>query len=140
MKTLALVLAVALSACQSPPGTQFRATTVQPDGSYPMPVVLGDQTGLVVAIKSAPGDGSARLPSVQPDLGDPKAIIVTWGTGACDDDTGIGLQRSGDRFQMRIAVNSGIDLGCTSQLLARGLWVQFSEAVDADAFDVSGGL
>ena len=112
----------------------------QPDGSYAMPVVLGDQTGLVTAIESAPGEGGGDLPSVQPDPDDPNAVNVTWGTGACDDDTGIALQRSGARFRMDIVVNAGFSLGCTAQLLFRGLRVRFSEAVPADAIDVFGGL
>jgi hypothetical protein len=102
--------------------------------------VLGDQTGLVTAIESAPGEGDGEGPSVRPDPDDPKAVIVSWGTGACDDDTGVALQRSGAGFRMDIDVHEGFNLGCTAQLLFRGLRVRFSEAVPADAIDVFGGL
>lgn len=142
MKALTLTLALVgvLSACQASLGTEFRATVVQPDGSYAMPVVLSDQTGLVTAIESAPGDGAGALPSVQPDPADSNAVIVSWGTGACDDDTGVTLQRSATGFRMDIVVSSGFDLGCTAQLLIRGLRVRLSETVPVDAIEVSGGL
>jgi len=139
MKGLTLALVAVLSSCQAPAGTQFRATVVQPDGSYAMPVVLGDQTGLVTAIESAPFEGYVELPSVRPDPNDPNAVIVSWGTGACDDDTSLALQRSGPGFRIDIAVNAGFTLACTAQLLYRGLRIQFSTAVSADAFDVFGG-
>jgi hypothetical protein len=140
MKALTLALVVMVSACQAPAGTQFRATVVQPDGSYAMPVVLGDQTGLVTAIEAAPGDGGSERPSVQPDPDDPNAVIVSWGTGACDDDTAVALRRSGAGFRMDIVVHEGLNLGCTAQLLFRGLRVRFSESVPDDAIDVFGGL
>src|SRR5919112_1638047 len=100
MKALTLALVAVVSGCQSPLGTQFRATVVQPDASYPMPVVLGDQTGLVTAIESAPGDRAGLLPSVKADPDDSNAVIVSWGTGACDDDTGVSLQRLSAGFRM----------------------------------------
>jgi hypothetical protein len=139
MKALTLALVAVLSACHAPAGTQFRTTVVQPDGSYAMPVVLGDQTGLVSAIESVPGQAGAELPSVGPDADDPSAVIVTWGTGACDDDTTLALQRSGLGFRIDIAVNAGFNLACTAQILIRGLRIQFSEPVSADAFEVFGG-
>jgi hypothetical protein len=85
MRALTLVLAAVLSACQ-PSGAQFRTTSVMDDGTYPMPVVLGDQTGLVAGIEPALAVGFVDVPSVQPDPDDPN-VVVSWGTGACDDGT-----------------------------------------------------
>ncbi len=140
MKRFAFVLLAVLTACTAPAGVQFRATVAQADGSYPMSVVLGDQTGLVVAIESATSEGGDKRPFVEPDLGDPKAVVVTWATGACDDDTAIALRRMATGFRMDIEVHAGIDLGCTAQLVFRSVRVSFSEAVPAGTIEVSGGL
>jgi hypothetical protein len=105
-----------------------------------MAVVLGDETGLVTAIESAMGESTGELPGVRPDPDDPNAVIVSWGTGACDDETAVTMQRSGGGLRVGITVNAGFSLGCTAQLVFRGLRVTFSEPVPADSIQVSGGL
>lgn len=139
--TLAILLAVLMTACQPPGGTLFRATVLQPDDSYPIPVVLGDQTGLVIAIESAPGDSAiGDLPLVKPDPDDPNAVIVSWGTGACDDDVAVSFERSGARYRLAMEVHDGFSLGgCTAQLLIRGLRIEFSTAIPADSIAASVG-
>src|SRR5262245_6981723 len=122
------------------PGHPVRRHRAATRGSYPMPVVLGDETGLVTAIESASGDGSAGLPQVKPDPQNPNAVIVSWGTGACDDGTAVSVQRAGAGLRLDLAVHSGFDLGCTAQLLIRGLRIQFSEVVPANSIVAHGGL
>lgn len=140
LRTTAILLTFLAAACQAPAGKVFKATVVQPDGSYPMPVALGDQTGLVTAIEPANGTwSSGDLPSIQVDVGDPNSVIVSWGTGACVDDTGLSFDRTTTGYSLSIQVHSGLILGCTAQLLVRGLRVRFSAAVPANSISVQGG-
>jgi hypothetical protein len=144
MKALILgaLLVIAAGACLPPAGVIFKATVVQqPDDSYPMAVTLGDQTGLVTAIESADGDttGSFAELDVRPDPDDAKAVILTFFTGACDDETVVSLQRSDVVFHLRVEVRAGFSLGCTAQLLIRGLRIQFSEPVAAGSIVALGG-
>lgn len=82
-----------------------------PDGSYPMPVTLGDTTGLVVSIEAViledwPGDG----PMVTGDPADPNALILSWLGGACEDETVVGFWPIEDA------------LGCTWRRVVRQGW------------------
>jgi hypothetical protein len=139
---LGVLLVIAAGACVPPAGAIFKTTAVQPDGYYPMPVTLGDQTGLVTAIESAMGDarGGFDEPNVRRDPDDAKAVILTFFTGACDDDTAVSLRRSGGGFDLRVEVHDGFSLGgCTAQLLIRGLRIRFSEPVAAGSIIALGG-
>lgn len=139
--TLALFVGVFTTACLQPAGTLFRATALQPDGAYPMPVTLGDETGFVVAIESAPGDyGDGDLPHVQSDPEDPNAVIVSWGTGACDDDTAASFKGAAAGYRLDLDVNEGFPVACSAQLLIRGLRIRFSTPIPADTIGVFGGL
>jgi hypothetical protein len=138
--SLACLLAVSATACDKPAGTPFRTTVLQPDGSYPIPVLLGDQTGLVVAIESAVVEDPGGLPNVRPDPVDPNAVIVVWGTGACDDDVDVSFRRSSPGYRLDIEVHAGFTFGCSAQLLFRALRIRFSEAVPAATIAAHGGL
>jgi hypothetical protein len=143
MKALALgaLLVVAAAACGTPAGAVFKTTAIQPDGSYPMPVALGDLTGLVVAIESAMGEpaGAFDEPSVRQDPNDAKAVILTFFTGACDDDAAVSFRRSDTGFVLRVDVREGFSLGgCTAQLLIRGLRIRLSEPVTVDSIAALG--
>jgi hypothetical protein len=139
--TLVILVAFCASACQTPAGTVFKANVMQPDASYSMPVALGDQTGLVTAIESATGDGSGSLPAVQEDPDDPHAVIVSWGTGACDKATGLSFEGFDAGYRLDIQIDEGFNLtGCTAQVVIRGLRVRFSKGIPVDSITVRGGL
>jgi len=137
--TLSILLAFFASACQTPAGTVFKANVT--DGSHSMPVVLGDQTGLVTAIESTTGDWSnGGLPAVRGDLDDPHAVIVSWGTGACDKASSLSFHDSDAGFRLDIQIDEGFNLtGCTADLLIRGLRVRFSKAIPLTSITVIGG-
>jgi hypothetical protein len=141
MRVLALgvFLTLTMAACLRPAGTLFETTVSQPDGSYPMPVALGDQTGIVTAIEPALGDSSARTePLVEPDPADAKNVLVSWIGGACDNDVALSLQRSGSTFALHLDVHGKLGLGCPAVGLIRGLRIRFSEPIRADAINPSG--
>ncbi len=138
--TLAVLLMIVAAACLAPAGTRFETTITQPDGSYPKPVVLGDQTGLVTAIESATGDTADGFELIaRPDLQNANAVIVTWVGGACEDEVALSLYRSGEAFRLHLDVRGGpgIGGGCPAIALTRGLRIQFSEPVPAGSIIVS---
>jgi hypothetical protein len=138
--TLAVLLMIVAAACLAPAGTRFETTITQPDGSYPKPVVLGDQTGLVTAIESATGDTADGFELIaRPDPENGNAVIITWVGGACEDEVALSLYRSGEAFRLHLDVRGGpgIGGGCPAIALTRGLRIQFSEPVPAGSIIVS---
>jgi hypothetical protein len=139
--TLGVLVAVVVIACLPPAGTLFKTTIAQPDGAYPLPVTLGDETGLVTAIESANGDAAVGLgePIVRPDLDDPRAVIVTFITGLCDDDATVSFQRAGAAFVLHMAVHEGIRLDpCPAAAAIRGFRLRFAEPVPANLIAATG--
>ena len=144
MKVLAgAVLLAAIGAGSLPPaGAVFKATVHEPDGSYPLEIVLGDETGQVIAIEAAPEAVSAiefsLLPLVEEDPADPNAVLLSWATGACDD-VAIALRKSDTGYEINVDAHERIGLGCTAQLLRRSLRMRFAEPISADEIIASGG-
>jgi hypothetical protein len=131
------VLALLLAACGAPPaGTRFEATVAAPDGSYAMPVILGDSTGLVRSIAAAPGEpgeGFDRL-SITTDPQDANALLVAWPSGACEDNTTMSFVRLNEGFGLYAYVNGGIAFGgCPAILLFRRIRIVLSEPVAPQA-------
>ena len=105
-----------------------------------MPVVLGDQTGLVVSVEPALGvNPDQHLPNIQPDPTDPNALILSWGTGACDDESVVSVKRSGTGLRLDVEVRSGFNLGCMGLLVFRGLRIRLSTPIP-DSIEAFGGL
>lgn len=111
-----------------------------PDGSYPMPVTLGDTTGLVVSIEAViledwPGDG----PMVTGDPADPNALILSWLGGACEDETVVGFWPIEDRFGMYVAPRGapGLGGGCPAIGLLRAVRLRLSSPVAPELISFS---
>lgn len=128
-----LVLTLLVTACGPPAGTLFRTTLASADGSYPMPVTLGDTTGLVVSIESVvledwPGfDG----PRVTGDPANPHVLVLSWLGGACEDETVIGFWPDEERYGMYVAPRGGPGLfgGCVGIGLVRAIRITLSAPV-----------
>ena len=139
--TLGVLLAVVVVACLPPAGILFKTTLAQPDGAYPLPVTFGDETGLVRLIESANGDAGVGLgePIVRPDVDDPRAVVVTFITGLCDDDATVSFQRSGAGFILHLEVHEGIVLGpCPAAAAIRAFRIRFTEPVPANSIAATG--
>ena len=142
LSAIGVLLAFVVAACGGPAGTVFKIVTASPDGSNRMPVALGDETGLVTAIEGAKGSSGVGFEQVlvEADPADAKAVIVSWTSGACDDDTSIGFKRSGTDFTLRLRVNNGFETGCTANLVFHAIRIRFSEPVPADSIEAIQGL
>ena len=138
MKALVVASLVAITtACSG--GTVFKATVRQPDGSYALEVGLQDYTGLVTAVEATDGEGGdGALPLVAQDPADPNAVSVIWATGACDD-VSMAFQKADVGYRLDVDAHERIGLGCTAQLLIRGLRIRFSKPIAADSIAASGG-
>jgi len=135
----AVFVVVVVAACLSPSGTMFKATVRQPDGSYPLEVVLDDYTGKVTGIEAASEEAAGGDSAmVQSDPADVNAVTLTWATGACDD-VSIAFRRSDEGYRLDVDADERIGLGCTAQLLIRRLRVRFSEPISANEITASGG-
>jgi len=138
--TLGLVAALAVGACQGPAGRLFRTTLATPDGSYPLPIVLGDETDLVIGIEPGSTDGSSALAAtVAADPGDPSALVVRWLGGACDNDAGLSFWISPDGYALTLQVNGKPGLGCIALGVPRAVRIRTSKPIPANSIFVSGG-
>ncbi len=127
---LGLLLASVAGACLPPAGRQFQTTLSTPSGEYPLPVLLGDETDLVVAIEPAESDAFGGLePVLQADPTDPNAFIVVWIGGACDNDAALSFRPSGPGYALHLEVHGKLVLGCTAAGIGRAVRIRASEAI-----------
>jgi hypothetical protein len=133
------ILTAVLAACGGPPGTQFHATLSAPDGAYPLPVTLGDTTGLVVGVRASqfsPAD--FRDAGVLADPAEPRAFIVTWLGGACDSDAVLAFRTTTSGYDIELGIHEKLGLGCTAQGILRGLRVETSAPISLSTITISG--
>jgi hypothetical protein len=133
----ALLAASFVVACGPPAGTLFRTTLTTPDGSYSMPVTLGDTTGLVVSIEPIvledwPGDD----PMVTGDPANPNALVLSWMGGACEDETVVGFWPDDERFGMYVSPRGGFG-SCPAIGLLRAVKITLSAPVAPDLISFS---
>lgn len=142
MKAFAVVVALVVAACLPPAGRTYQTTLLHispdnPSGDYPLPVTLSDQTDLVVGIE--PAEGSYGLePVVQSDPADPKALILSWLGGMCDNDALVSFQPSGSSYALHLEVHQKLGLGCPAAGILRGLRIVTSEPIPIGSIAVSG--
>jgi len=133
-----LVVAIFVAACLPPAGTLFRTTLLMPDGRYPLPLAVGDQTELVVGIEPADGDPAVGSePLIRTDPADPNAFIVTWIGGACDNDAAIAFRPAGSGYALNLEVHPKIGLGCTAIGILRAVRIRTSTPVPPDLITAS---
>ncbi|HEX7950900.1 MAG TPA: hypothetical protein VF494_11170 [Candidatus Limnocylindrales bacterium] len=133
------ILAAVLASCGGPPGTLYQALLTNTDGDYPLPVTLGDTTGVVVGIGAAQFDpADFRDAGVLADPADPKAFTVTWLGGACDNDTALALRTTDSGYDVELRVHEKLGLGCIALGILRGVRVQTSAPIDVGAITISG--
>ncbi|HEX7948914.1 MAG TPA: hypothetical protein VF494_01090 [Candidatus Limnocylindrales bacterium] len=141
MRPLAIgaILAVVLAACLPPPGVLFHATLADPEGGYPLPITLGDTTGLVVGVGAARFDpADFRDAGVLADPANPKAFIVTWLGGACDNDATLAFRTTDSGYDIELGVHEKLGLGCIALGILRGLRVETSAPVSVSTVTISG--
>lgn len=136
--TGAILIAV-LATCGPPPGVLFNATLSNPDGEFPLPVELGDTSGLVVGIGPAQFDhGDFRDAGVLADRTSPNAFILTWLGGMCDSDAALVFSRRDSGYDIRLAVHGKPGGGCPAAGILRGLRIETTEPIPVATITISG--
>jgi|GEM_PF-1600188 hypothetical protein len=136
--TGAILMAV-LASCGEPPGALFQTTLSNPNGEFPLPVTLGDNTGLVVGIGAAQFDPIGfRDAGILSDPTGPTAFILTWLGGMCDNDAALVFSSTGSGYDLHVAVHEKLGLGCPAAGISRGLRIETSEPIPIGAVTVSG--
>jgi hypothetical protein len=130
-----LAVVLALAGCGPPAGTIFRASLTTPDGSYSMPVTLGDQTGMVVSMEAGRPDmhaGPEAIVSAHP--AEPNVLLVSWMGGACEQETIVGFWPDGQRYGMYVATRGGPGLGggCPAIAISRSIRIILSAPIAVD--------
>ena len=142
-RTALVILAIAVVACGSPKGRLFHTTLTTPDGSYPLPVTLGDRTNLVIGMDPGARDSSVSVdPSVRSDPSDPNVLIVGWLGGMCDGESVVSFWPGDDGYWLTVATRGrpGLGGGCPAAGVPRAIRITTSEPVAADQIDVAVGL
>lgn len=134
-----ILLATAVVACVPPSGRLFHTTLTTPDGSYSLPVTLGDQTYLVVGFEPGPTDPFPDVePTVRSDPADPKAMILTWVGGACEDESVVVFHPGGGRYDLSVSPRGGLFGFCPAIGILRAVRIRTSEPIAIDLIDVIG--
>jgi hypothetical protein len=133
------ILMAILASCGGPPGTLFHATLTDAAGAYPLPVTLGDTTGLVLGVRAGQFDpADFRDAGILADPAEPEAFIVTWLGGACDSDAVLTFRTTGSGYDIELAEHQKLGLGCTAQGILRGLRVETSAPILLSTITISG--
>ena len=138
-RVVGLVLALVVAACGPPPGTVYRLTLVDPEGNFPLPIALGDQTGLVTSIEADEWDETwDGMPSIKADPDDPRTLLVRWLGGACDNDATLVFYQAAAGPALDLTTHGKLGLGCTAQGIHRGIRVTMTEPVAPDSITFTG--
>ena len=138
----AAVLIMVVAACGPPAGTLYHVTISAPDGSHPLPVTLGDQTNVVVAMEAGEQDpsGSSFEPSVKADPRDPRILDVHWWGGACEAEAVLAFSADREKFILNIQERAKLALGgCPAVAVSRSVRISTSKAIPVDSITVIGG-
>ena len=137
---LGVLVAASIVGCSGPQGPEPRLfRTALPLGNQPLPMVLGDETGLVTGIAPAanpPGDNIQ--PVVLADPSDPMAFVITWLGSPCDTDAALSFKSNEGGYRLQLTVSPGAR-GC--QLLVavpRGVRIVTSTAIPVSSIEATG--
>ena len=113
----------------SPTGTLFRAMMLAPAQYASVPLVFGDETGLVTAIEQQPlAGGFDPGTRVSADPTNATVLSVSWLGGACDTEIDISFARASSGYALEIQSHRGAGT-CPAVGIPRGLEIDLSAPV-----------
>ena len=143
MRSIALGVLVAASivGCSEPQGPEprlFRTALLQAD-DQPVPVVLGDETGLVTGIGPAVDpQGDDIQPVVLADPSDPRAFVITWQGSVCDEEAALSFKSNEGGYRLQLTVSPGAR-GCQMLVaVPRGVRIVTSTAIPVSSIEPTG--
>jgi hypothetical protein len=134
-----ILAAAVLAACGGQPRVLFHATLSNPNGEFPLPVTLGDTTGLVVGIGAGSVDPAGfRDAGVFADPTGPKAVTLTWLGGMCDSEAAVVFRRTDSGYDLELGIHEKLGVGCPAAGILRALRIETSEPIPVAVITVSG--
>lgn len=111
-------------------GGVWRTRLVMVDGTYPLPVVLQDATGLVSGFTTGPPNGALSDDGIDNPNGQQNLLTYTWVGGACDTVTNLTFERTNGGFRLRVTTEKIGDV-CIMIGLGRQVLIGLDAPVDA---------
>lgn len=108
----------------------WRTRLAMADGTYTLPVVLRDATGLVSGFAAGPNAGALSEEGVANPNGQRNLLAYSWVGGACDTVTNLTFERTNGGFRLRVATERSGDM-CIMIGLGRQVLIGLSAPVDA---------
>jgi hypothetical protein len=136
---LGVLVAALVVGCSGPtdPEPQFFNTALPQELDQPLPVVLGDQTGLVTAIGPATDpQGNTGLPVVLADPSDPMAFVITWLGGPCEKNAALSFTRKEGGYLLHLTASQNTE--CPLIGYPRGVRIVTSTAIPVGSIEVIG--
>jgi hypothetical protein len=130
-----VALAVVFAAC-SLAARKFDLVLSAGGAAEELPVVVTDETGLVLNVGEASLDAPAPLPRGLMTLnGEPDTVIVHWVGGACDE--GVAMTVSGsDDLTIAVAITSSPE-ACDAVGVPRAVFIKIVRAFDMSRTSVT---
>jgi hypothetical protein len=135
---LGVLLAASIAGCSGstePEPRLFRTTLPQ----HTLPVVLGDETGLVTGIgPAADPQGDDIQPVILADPSDPMAFVIAWLGSPCDKDAALSFKSKEGGFRLHLTVSDGAG-GCPLLVaVPRGVRIVTSTAIPVSSVEATG--
>lgn len=108
----------------------WRTRLAMADGTFALPVVLRDATGLVSRFAAGPNAGAISEDGVDNPNGQQDLLSYSWVGGACDNVTNLIFERTNGGFRLRVATERSGDM-CIMIGLGRQVLIGLSAPVDA---------
>ena len=136
-RAVSLVLAVLVAACSSPPAGRLFTTSLPTDGYAPLPVVLGDETGLVSGIEPGPAGATAPSLEARADPAGPNGFVVGWMGGLCSSDVALSFKRTASGFAVHLEVHDKVG-SCPMVGISRDVRVKTTAPISIESIEVTG--
>lgn len=138
-----LALSGAVAGCSEPSSSgTFTAKLETSDGSYPLPLVLTDETGLVTGMEAAAPDPTLDYSDLvaRSDPANANAFIVSWLGGACDKNASLSFKTSEGVYELHVTThgNIGFPGGCTANGIFRDIRILTSKPLPIDSIVAAG--
>jgi hypothetical protein len=143
MRSIALgvLVAASIAGCSGPQGPEprlFRTALLQA-ADQPLPVVLGDETGLVTGIgPAADPQGDDIQPVVLADPSDPMAFVITWIGSVCDEDAALSFKAHEGGYRLQLTVSPGARACQLLVAVPRGVRIVTSTAISVSSIEPTG--
>ena len=137
---LGVLVAASIVGCSRPgPEPRLFHTALPRADDQPLPVVLGDETGLVTGITpAADPQGDDIQPAVLSDPSDPMAFVIVWIGSPCDKDAAMSFRSKEGGYRLQLSVSPGARACQLLVAVPRGVRIVTSSAISVSSIEATG--